>query len=122
MYQSYRELLVWNVAMDLVDSIYIVTRSFPKEENYALVSQMRRSVTSIPSNIAEGKGRNSDKELLYFIRIAQGSLCELETQIEIAKRQKYLIEQTVESLLKTTNDISRMLFGLAKHFKEKPET
>ncbi|MFZ1720431.1 MAG: four helix bundle protein [Candidatus Moraniibacteriota bacterium] len=87
--QSYRDLIVWQKGMDLVVSVYILTKKFPREEIYALTSQMRRAAVSIPSNIAEGKCRKSKKEYIQFLRIAYASGAELETQIEIAKRLKY---------------------------------
>jgi four helix bundle protein len=82
--QSYRELIVWQKAMKLVQSIYSLTKDFPKEEVYALTSQIRRAAVSIPSNIAEGQGRDSTKEFLHHLSIAYGSLMEVETQILIA--------------------------------------
>lgn len=87
--QSYRDLIVWQKGMDLVVSVYILTKKFPREEIYALTSQMRRAAVSIPSNIAEGKCRKSKKEYIQFLRIAYASGAELETQIEIAKRLRY---------------------------------
>ena len=83
---SYQHLEIWQKSVDLVENIYQLTRRFPDEEKYGLVSQMRRSAISIPSNIAEGKLRGSDKELLRFLRISFGSVGELETQAIIAKR------------------------------------
>lgn len=84
--QSYRDLIVWQKSMDLVTDIYRITATFPDSEKYSLISQMRRSAVSIPSNIAEGKYRSSKKDFKQFIRIAFGSGAELETQIEIVKR------------------------------------
>ena len=86
--RSFRDLLVWQKAMDLADSVYDVTAVFPKEEVYGMVSQLRRAAVSIPSNIAEGQGRNSTGEFLHFLGIAFGSLCEVETQIELSLRRK----------------------------------
>lgn len=80
------ELKVWKRSIDLVEEIYHITDNFPKEEKYGLISQMRRSAVSIPSNIAEGAGRKSSREFLRFLEISSGSLCELETQLIIAKR------------------------------------
>ncbi len=77
--KSYRDLETWQKAMDLVQEIYLETKSFPKEETYGLSGQMRRAAVSIPSNIAEGQGRDSTKEFLHHLSIAYGSLCELET-------------------------------------------
>jgi four helix bundle protein len=83
---TYRDLKVWQTAMDLVGAVYRLTREFPKEETYGLTIQLRRAAVSIASNIAEGKGRSSDKELLHFLSNAKGSLFEVETQIMIADR------------------------------------
>ena len=81
---SYRDLVVWQKSMELTKKIYTITKDFPKEEVYGLTSQIRRSAVSIPSNIAEGKGRNSDKEFVRFLQISLGSLYELQTQFELA--------------------------------------
>lgn len=82
----YKQLKVWQKAMQLVMDVYKVTSNFPKHERYGLISQMRRSVISIPSNMAEGHGGSSDKELVRFFDIAKGLVCELDTQIEMAKQ------------------------------------
>src|SRR5687768_2245305 len=82
--RSHRDLIVWQKAMDLVESVYKATASFPKEETYALTSQIRRAVVSVPANIAEGQGRRLPKEYLYFLANARGSLLELDTHLEIA--------------------------------------
>ncbi len=87
----YKELIVWQKSMNLVDLIYIITRQFPKSETYALASQMQRSAISIPSNIAEGQGRNHKAEFVHFLGISFGSSAELETQILIAKKQYPLL-------------------------------
>jgi four helix bundle protein len=88
MIHTYKDLIVWQKAMNLVIAIYELTENFPKEETYGLTSQIRRSAVSIPSNIAEGRMRGSKKEYSQFLRIAYASGAELETQIEIAKRLK----------------------------------
>ncbi len=87
---SHRSLIVWQEAMNMVEMVYRVTGRFPQEEMYGLSSQLRRSAVSVPSNIAEGAGRNSTRELLQFIGVASGSLAELDTQLEIAARLGYL--------------------------------
>jgi four helix bundle protein len=92
MVQSYRDLVAWNKAMELVTEIYRVTHAFPKEELFGLVSQLRRAAVSIPSNIAEGKGRISKGEFRQFLGNARGSLAEVETQILIAQNLSYLDE------------------------------
>ena len=88
--QHYRELIVWQKAIVLVEDVYRATNDFPKTEIYGLTSQIRRAAVSIPSNIAEGQGRNSTRDFLHFLSMAQGSLMELETQITIAERLGYL--------------------------------
>jgi four helix bundle protein len=100
--QSYKDLIVWQKAMEMVTAIYELTENFPKEEMYGLTSQIRRSAISVASNIAEGRARGSSGEFLQFLKIAYGSGAELETQIEIAKRlknTKTLDYTTVDSLL-----------------------
>ena len=84
--RSYRDLIAWQRAMDVAQLVYEVSRACPKEERFGIVSQMRRSATSIPSNIAEGQGRKSTREFLRFLSIAHGSLCEMETQVDLAGR------------------------------------
>src|SRR5688572_32991313 len=91
--RSHRDLIVWQKAMKLVEAVYEATASFPKEETYALTSQIRRAVVSVPSNIAEGQGRRMAKEYLYFLANARGSLLELDTQLEIAFRLRYLTKE-----------------------------
>jgi len=106
---SYRDLRVWQSAMNLVVSVYHDTQSFPKEELYGLTSQMRRAAVSIPSNIAEGKGRSTDRDRALFFCHARGSLLELETQILIAQRLQFLATPRAEDLVRNSNELGRML-------------
>jgi four helix bundle protein len=99
---NFRDLLIWQKAMALVNRIYTITKAFPKEELFSLTSQIRRSSISIPSNIAEGYGRGSDTELLRFSNIAIASLFELQTQIEIAYNIGYINGQDFKSLYDDT--------------------
>ena len=115
--RSHKDLNVWKKSIDLVDIIYKVTKSFPKEEIYCLTNQVRRSVISIPSNIAEGAARNSKKEFIQFLYIALGSLSELETQIIIANRQGYL--NNLNSLLENIKVIQKLINGLIYSIKKK---
>jgi four helix bundle protein len=115
--KSYRDLMVWQKAMDLVVEVYQQSQSFPKEEVYGLTSQIRRAAVSIPSNIAEGQGQGSDRGFSRFLSIAQGSLTELETQLMIAQRLDYLDDLTCQSTLDRCAEIGRMLNGLQKSFK-----
>lgn len=87
---SHRDLMVWQEAMNLVEMVYRTTARFPSEETFGLSSQLRRSAVSVPSNIAEGAGRNSTRELVQYVGVASGSLAELDTQLEIAVRLGYL--------------------------------
>ncbi len=111
--KSYRDLIVWQKAMDLVEEIYTKTKGFPREEVYGLTSQLRRAVVSVPSNISEGQGRTSTKEFLHHLSIAYGSLCEVGTQILIAHRLGYLEKWDLESLDKLTSEVGRLINGLS---------
>ena len=115
--KSYKDLEVWKVAMDLVIDIYQITGTFPSHELYGLSSQMRRCALSIPSNIAEGAGRRNTKEFIQFLYISNGSLSELETQIEISFRLKYLKE--MEIFIDKIKHIRIMLLNLIQALKKK---
>lgn len=110
--KSYRELVVWQKAIDLVSQVYLVSKQFPREEVYGLTAQIRRAAVSIPSNIAEGQGRRSPREFVQFLRIARGSLAEVETQIFIADRLGYLERSSAEKLLMSSEEVGRILQGL----------
>jgi four helix bundle protein len=114
--RSFRDLEVWKKAMDLSVNIYDITNEFPASENYGLISQLRRAAISIPSNIAEGSSRNSTKEFIQFLHISNGSLSEIETQLEIAIRLKYMKSNPVQPQI---NHIRSMLTGLIKSLKNK---
>jgi four helix bundle protein len=115
--KSFNDLVVWQKSMDFVVSVYKLAKILPKDETYALSDQLRRAVVSIPSNIAEGSGRNSTKEYIQFLYIALGSACEVETQIIIAQRIGY-IKDTKEDI-KNINEIKKMLNGLISSLKRK---
>src|SRR5436305_818343 len=110
--KSYRDLIVWQKAMDLVVEVYRSTGSFPREETYGLTSQVRRAAVSIPSNIAEGQCRHTTKEFLNFLSIAQGSLAEVETQLQIAHRLGYLDTDGTNTLLQRAAEVGRLINGL----------
>jgi four helix bundle protein len=110
--KSFRELRVWQAAMNLVEKIYSITRTFPKEETYGLTSQVRRAAVSIPSNIAEGHTREHIKEYLHHLSMAQASLAELETQIEIAVRLKYILPNQLNELLNDVNSLGKQMYSL----------
>jgi four helix bundle protein len=105
-------------------AIYQVTERLPKEERFALISQLRRAATSIPSNIAEGAARQMKKEFAYFIHIAQGSLSELDTHLEIARRLRFVPNGDWERLDSQIERIDKMLSGLLRHLKQngRPQT
>ena len=110
--KTYRALFVWQKSMDLVKKIYSATRSFPKEELYGLTGQIRRCAVSIPSNIAEGYGRNSTTDYVRFLRIAIGSLYELQTQMEISFNLDFLKERDHERFSSRCTEIEKMLSSL----------
>jgi len=115
--RSYRDLVVWQKAMELVAEIYRLTRAFPADEMFGLVSQLRRAAVSIPSNIAEGYGRTSTGEYKQFLGHARGSLWEVETQILIAQKLKYLGDEETDGLLKLATETGRILQGLIASLK-----
>jgi four helix bundle protein len=112
--KTYRDLIAWQKAIDLVSNIYKVSTAFPKEEIYGLTNQMRRSAVSIPSNLAEGFGRNTKAEMARFANIAMGSLFELQTQIEIAKNIEYLNSDAYQYLTDATREVERILAAFIK--------
>ena len=109
MVTSHKDLLVWQRSMDLVETVYRLTGSFPAAEQWGLVSQMRRAAISVPSNIAEGYGRQATGEYRHHVSIGRGSLLELETQILLARRLKYLQPADTESVLKEIDEIAECL-------------
>lgn len=116
--KSHKDLKVWQESMDLVTDIYELVQNFPAEEKYNLTSQIKRSSVSIPSNIAEGARRKSNLEFIQFLNIASGSLSELETQLEIAIRLKFITEN--EELFKKIIFIRIMITNLKKSLSNKP--
>ena len=118
----YKDLIVWQKSMELTTNIYKLTIDFPKEELYGLVSQIRRSAVSIPSNIAEGQARKYVQDFFHFLSIAQGSLAELETQILISVNLGYTTEDKVQSLYKEMQSIGKMITQLQKNINQQPVT
>ena len=116
--KSYKDLVVWQKSMDLVVEVYALVKKLPKEETYALSDQMRRSVVSIPSNIAEGYTRNSTVEYLRFLSIANGSRTELETQLIICTRIQYLTEKDTEKSLAMSDEIGRIIYSIIGRLKK----
>lgn len=117
--RSYRELNVWQIAMDLAEKCYLATRSFPKEERFGLTIQIRRAAASVPANIAEGQGRRHTKEFLNHLSVARGSLMELETHLLLSQRVGFLQPADLELLLALSDDIGRMLSGLRRTLEAK---
>jgi four helix bundle protein len=116
--ETYKDLKVWRMSMDLAKEVYNCTASFPKTEIYGLTSQMRRSAVSVPSNIAEGKGRYSQKELLHFLFHARGSLLELETQIILCQELGFLDQAKRPALTTLASEVGRLQNGLIDKFQE----
>jgi len=110
--KNYRELIVWQKAMDLVIEVYTVSRTFPREEVYGLTSQIRKAAVSVPSNIAEGQGRRTTADFLRHLSISYGSLREVETQTLIATRLGYLTERRCQEVLNLAAEVGRLLNGL----------
>jgi four helix bundle protein len=110
--KDYKDLRVWQKGIEIVDKIYSMTNSFPKDELYGLVSQMRKAAVSIPSNIAEGFARQHNKEYKQFLYISLGSCAELDTQLIIAHRRDYITKKKLEELVEDINHESRMLVSL----------
>lgn len=110
--RSFRDLRVWQAGIELVRMIYELTSKFPRHEIYGLASQMQRAAVSVPSNIAEGHTRESTREYLQHLSIAQASLAELETQLEIAKQLSYVSEDDARRLLDKISSLGRQLFAL----------
>jgi four helix bundle protein len=117
---SYRDLVAWQKAMTLVTDAYRATATFPRDEQFGLTSQVRRCSVSIPSNIAEGQGRLSEKEFRYFLGQARGSLMELETQFQIARNLGYLQQSEAEVLLHSCSEVGRILNGLIRSICKEP--
>lgn len=114
---NYKELKLWQKSVDLAVRIYEVTASFPKEEIYGLTSQIKRSAVSIPSNIAEGAGRNTKKDFNNFLGISVGSSCELDTQLIIASRVGFLTGSSLDALQNDINEIQKMNWALKRSLK-----
>lgn len=116
--KTYRDLIVWQKGMDLVEQTYEQTKLFPSEELYCLTQQIRRCVISVPSNIAEGYGRNHTKDYIRFLQISSGSLYELQTQLEIALRLKYVDRDNYEPINRLSIEIEKMLSSLISKLKQ----
>jgi four helix bundle protein len=116
---THKDLEVWKKSMDLAAQVYSLTARFPREELYGLTSQIRRSVVSIPSNIAEGAARHSRKEFIQFLHIASGSVAEVETQLLWAIRMGFI---SSDSIISHVEEVRKLLLGLLRSLKKKPIT
>ncbi|MFN8251158.1 MAG: four helix bundle protein [Ferruginibacter sp.] len=115
--KSYRDLIIWQKSVALVTNIYDVTGGFPSSEIYGLTNQLRRCAVSIPSNIAEGYGRNSTGDYKRFLQIAVGSLYELQTQIEIAFNLAYILKEQYNGLISLSTEIDKMIYSIIQKLK-----
>lgn len=118
---SYKDLIVWQKAMDFVVLIYKITEDFPQKELYGLTSQIRRAAVSIPSNVAEGSKRSSKKDFCNFLRTSLGSAAEIETQIDIAHRIEYFSDKDYDNLGLCLTEIQKMLFALIRKFRNETD-
>ena len=116
--KSYRELIAWQCAMDMVVAVYEVSRFFPKDEMYGLVNQLRRAAVSVPSNLAEGQGRGAGRDFAQFVRIARGSVQEVETQLLIAERLGLVTSDQTKDALGIADEVSRLIGGLYRSLTE----
>jgi four helix bundle protein len=115
---NFRELRIWKRSMDFVTRIYDVTAGFPNDERFGLVSQLRRSAISVPSNISEGAGRGTNRQFKRFLEISMGSANEVQTQIELAYRISYLKKETADSLLDEAVQIYKMILTFYNSLKD----
>lgn len=118
-FRSYRDLQVWSIGIDVAVAAYAFGKQLPDTERYGLVSQIQRSATAVPANIAEGHGRESTQDFIRFLRIAQGSLKELETHLIVAQRVHTIDLQSHEALLALTDRLGRMLRSLIRSLQER---
>lgn len=114
---NFRNMRIWHESIDLLEKIHSITKSYPSDERYGLISQMRRSASSIPSNIAEGSSRDSQKEFKHFLSISLGSAFELFTHLEISNRMGYIDEKIKNELMQSTNEIERKISSFRKQLK-----
>ena len=114
---DFKELKVWQKAIDLTVAIYSITKQFPPEEKFGICSQMRRSAVSIPSNIAEGHGRSTKNDYFHFLSIARGSVCELQTQLIISEKLEFISREDNMILQNQLTEIDKMLVGVMSYLK-----
>ncbi|RMA64669.1 four helix bundle protein [Ulvibacter antarcticus] len=116
---NFQELKIWSKAMNITEQIYNITAEFPKDEKFGLISQLRRCAVSVPSNIAEGSGRNTNGEFRNFLGIANGSVNELITQLLISNRMNMVSENTINPILNELIEVQKMNYSLIKKFSKK---
>jgi len=116
--QHFKDLVVWQKAMEMVTEVYKLTDSFPKREVYSLTDQIRRAAVSVPSNIAEGQAHHNNREFVHFLRHSSGSLAEVETQLHIAERLGYADATSIEQIVQRVNEVGRILNGLIGSLRE----
>ena len=121
MAQHFKDLVVWQKAMEMVAEVYKLTDNFPRREVYSLTDQIRRAAISVPSNIAEGPAHHNNREFLHFLRHAAGSLAELETQLILAERLAYADHSSITPALERVNEVGRILNGLISSIREQIE-
>jgi four helix bundle protein len=119
--RAFRDLIAWQKAMDLVEIVYEVTARFPSREVFGLTNQLRRAAVSVPSNIAEGQGRESTRDFLHFLGISRGSLQEVQTQLEIASRLRFIDDGDYSRCLSQTDEVARLLHGLSRSLRRSLE-
>ncbi|RZJ18902.1 MAG: four helix bundle protein [Brevundimonas sp.] len=117
--RSHRDLKVWQISLDVTETLYRLTAAWPKHEQYGLVSQVRRAAVSVPANIAEGAGRRTPGEFMHFVGIARGSLAELETLLIVARRLEYVDEPTYRAIFNDLLELGRMATGLLRSLEER---
>ena|SRR5581483_7397132 len=116
--RNYTDLIAWQKAMDLVDAVYALSAGFPREEVYGLTAQIRKAAVSVPSNIAEGQGRWTTGEFVQFLGVANGSLREVETQVHIAVRQKFVPAAEAAPVFGLASEVCRLIYGLKNSLSE----
>jgi len=119
--RTYRDLLVWQKAMDLAERVYQATDSFGDSERYGLIAQMRRAAVSVASNVAEGFGRGRKAEFRRYLEIARGSLFEVQTQAELARRLGWLKGTVLTEMREGSQEVDRLLSGLIRSVKRRPD-
>ena len=117
--ETHKDLRVWQQSIEMVTSIYLMTKAFPKDELFGLVSQMRRAAVSVPSNIAEGYARGTDKEKLHFLRISSGSMSEIETQLMLSLNLGYVSQETFNELSEIVTSVWKQLNALISSLKKR---